>query len=440
MTEDDFEHKPHLIFHKDSFDFPIEYTCEAALEEGTFADSFPFSFDYEITLKDVPRGEFPTDIRRSFEWSLMWNVAIEIGLYACLFDAQGSQPTLGPRGFQVVALGSQIDDIPDTEPAGKVHSHLMLLGYTGSFLTICTLAEKDPTVTDGTCFSQNPDCIPIKGTMNAKYVGNELETQQYLLRLVEKVLGTNAVLVDGVSSLLYVGDRATFYNPSLRQPTTQPLTSASVSNQSDSGMKSLGSKICIGTAVGLGVVAIFLAGLYATRTARKKRARKVGPALRMSITSNEIDVGSIDTKEAQTSMDESLSTLCDVDAFIKEEAPSSTDNPDIADILPIAFKSVSLPSKRRRRRKKKKKRNVMGLTRSNSVNSMDTITEEDEQDYDDDGSEFGTEYSTDDDDPELQNIDSFELWSEPWDSSQQSMPLEEIVESPKIRKLPPPPV
>ena len=31
--------------------------------------------------------------------------------------------------------------------------------------------------------------------MNAKYIGNELETQQYLLKVVEKVLGTKAALV-----------------------------------------------------------------------------------------------------------------------------------------------------------------------------------------------------------------------------------------------------
>jgi hypothetical protein len=141
-TEDDVQNKPHLIFRKDSFDFPIEYTCEALLVEGTFVDSFPFTFDYEITLKDAPPGGIPTDIRRSFEWSLLWNVAIEIGLYNCSLDAQGSQPR--PSGFQVVALGSQYDDVLDTEPAGKIHSHVMLLVYTGSVHTICTLCRKGP--------------------------------------------------------------------------------------------------------------------------------------------------------------------------------------------------------------------------------------------------------------------------------------------------------
>jgi hypothetical protein len=99
-----------------------------------------FSITADTTLFTKPsskstaaHGEFPTDIRRSFEWSLLWNMAIEIGLYNCSLDAQGSQPTLGPSAFQVVAIGSQTDDMLDTEPAGKIHSHLLSLVYTGSF-------------------------------------------------------------------------------------------------------------------------------------------------------------------------------------------------------------------------------------------------------------------------------------------------------------------
>jgi hypothetical protein len=275
--------------------------------------------------------------------------------------------------------------------------------------------------------------------MNAKYIGNELETQQYLLKVVENVLGTNAALVDDVSSLLYVGDRGTFYNPSLYQPATPPLAIVSVSV---SGVQSLRSEIVIGTAVGLCVVGILLAGLFVIRTAAKKRARKEESESRMSITSIEIDVGSVDTKGTQTSMVESSPTACDVDAFIEDEAPTSSVKPYMADILPTAHKSVYLQSKQKRRwkKKKKKKKNRMGLTRSTSVNSMDTITEEDEQDHVDHGYEYGTEYSTDDEDPDFKRTDSCNLWSEPWDSSPQSTPLEEIVEFPKIRKLPPPPV
>jgi hypothetical protein len=78
---------------------------------------------------------------------------------------------------------------------------------------------------------------------------------------------------------------------------------------------------------------------------------------------------------------------------------------------------------------------------------MDTITEEDGDDQsDDDGSEYGSEYSTDDEDLDFhlkRSTSTGSLSSDPWDwdlSHPPSMLLEEIVESPKIRKLPPPPV
>lgn len=121
------EYKPQLSIQDG---FPIEYNCENVLLEGTLPDAVWFIFDYEVTLKDAPLGAFPADIRRSFEWSLLWNVAIEIGLYNCSLDAQGSQPaqrlrSLAESGFQVVALGSQKDDVVDTEPAGTIHSHPM---------------------------------------------------------------------------------------------------------------------------------------------------------------------------------------------------------------------------------------------------------------------------------------------------------------------------
>lgn len=97
--------------------FPIEYNCEKVLEEGTLPpEDLWFIFDYEVTLKHEPFGVFPADIRRDFEWSLLWNVAIEVGLNNC---------SLAGSGFQVVALGSQNDDMIDTEPAGKIHSHQM---------------------------------------------------------------------------------------------------------------------------------------------------------------------------------------------------------------------------------------------------------------------------------------------------------------------------
>lgn len=284
--------------------------------------------------------------------------------------------------------------------------------------------------------------------MNAKYIGNEKETEHYLREMVEKVLGTNSTLIEGVSCVLYVGDRSTFYNPSLYQPTMTPLATDSARNQDVAGLESSGWDIVIGTVVGLGIVVTFLVGLFVTRVFQTNRAGKECAETRMSITSIEIEAGT------EVGIEETPRTACDVDAFMFEEEPSSFDKPKERDnivtgIPPLAPKSVSLQTKRRRRRKKKKKRkkNMMVLTRSNSTNSMDTITEEDGEDQsDDDGSEYGSEYSTDDEDSDFhlkRSTSTGSLSSDQWDwdlSHPQSMLLEGIVESPKIRKLPPPPV
>lgn len=284
--------------------------------------------------------------------------------------------------------------------------------------------------------------------MNAKYFGNEKETEQYLRQMVQKVLGTNSILVDGVASVLYIGDRSTF---SLYQ--LPPLATFSMSNQDDSGMESSGLAVVIGSLVGLGVVVTFIVGLFITRHFQKKQARKKNANSRLSITSIEFEAGSLDTKETEVSIEDTLPTSCDVDSFMDEEL-SRFDKPEEQDNIvtgnpPLAPKSVSLQTKRRRRRKKKKKRkkNMMVLTRSNSTNSMDTITEEDGEDQsDDDVSEDGSEYSTDDEDQDYhlkRSTSTGSLSSDLWDrdlSHALSMHLEEIVESPKIRKLPPPPV
>ena len=441
--------------------FPIEYSCENELKEVAVRRTLPealwFIFDYEVTLKDDPLGAFPADIRRAFEWSLLWNLAIEVGLNNCSLDSQYLKPgqrlrSLSQNGFQVVALGSQQDDVVDTEPAGKVHFHLAILLLFCGVLTIFTLVALESNIFGGICFSKDPYCIPIKGIMNAKYIGDEMETQQYLREMVEKVLRTNSILVDRVASVLYVGDRSTFHKPFLYQPIMPQLVTDSESNQDDSRMESSRLDAVIGSVAGIAVVSALLVGLFVTRFFQKKSAGKECAKTRMSFMSNEFEAGSLDTTEV--CIEDMPPTACDVDTFVDEEEPSRCDKPEeqdntITGIPPLAPKSVSLQTKRRRRRKKKKKqkKNVMVLTRSNSANSMDTIAEEDEEDQGDgDVSEDGSDYSTDDEDQGCHlkrstSLDSLSSDLFDWDfSHSQPLYLEEIVESPKIRKLPPPPV
>ena len=83
-TNDDV-YKPKLKFRDD---YPIEYSCEDAVEDGDISEVW-FMYDYEISLDPT---QDPTETRRAFEWSVLWNVGVELGLYNCSLDTQTSEP------------------------------------------------------------------------------------------------------------------------------------------------------------------------------------------------------------------------------------------------------------------------------------------------------------------------------------------------------------
>jgi hypothetical protein len=210
-------------------------------------------------------------------------------------------------------------------------------------------------------------------------------------------------------------------------------------------MQSIG--MGIGIALGVAVVIGLAAGMLVARALKKKRGDKDSQSgSRMSVTSIEIMELDEEKPKEEKSNVEIVSCIEEGDATFASENTTKGQQVDI--IIPAPAKSQSLPSKRRRRRKKKKKKKTqMALTRSNSVNSMDTITEEQEGDEDsyegsDWGSDWGSEYSTDDEDQDCQMKRTMSTGSLSTDPSLAtlSFPLEQVVESPRIRKLPPPPV
>lgn len=80
-------------------DYPIEYSCEDAMEgRGASISEVWFRYDYELTLDGA---QDPAETRRAFEWSVLWNVGVELGLYNCSIDMQqGSMPPNGRRLMQ----------------------------------------------------------------------------------------------------------------------------------------------------------------------------------------------------------------------------------------------------------------------------------------------------------------------------------------------------
>ena len=116
-------YKPKLILRDD---YPIEYSCEDAIEGRTESlNEVWFRYDYDLTMDGE---QDPVETRRAFEWSVLWNVGVELGLYNCSIDMQDSTPngrrrllqqedgeesTLIPELTRVIALGNEAEDQAD---------------------------------------------------------------------------------------------------------------------------------------------------------------------------------------------------------------------------------------------------------------------------------------------------------------------------------------
>ena len=443
-------------------DYPIEYSCEDALEgQDASISEVWFRYDYDLTLDGV---NDPAETRRAFEWSVLWNVGVELGLYNCSMDMQQSPmngrhllmqeerllgatvndaattddvvvPSVVPSQTRVIALGNDQEDQMNTQ-AREYFIYILSLKEVHTVLRFCVahlLLLSFFTSTE-TCFTNDDGCRPMKGIMNALYTGDERDVENMVLHLIQKVMATDAVQVKGVSRVQYIGDRETYQVP----PST--ISSSGTSGTSRSPMRSFG--LAIGVSVGASVLIGLIVGMLVARVVRKRGGKDSDTG--MSVTSIEIlnldDGNKGDMEEFKD----------EITPSVAEEGNANTDveiqevQQETSVITAPPQQSQSLPSKRRRRRKKKKKKKIrMGLTRSNSVTSMDTITEENEDEEDsDNGSDFGSEYSTDDEDQEFglrKTMSTGSLTSDPSLASL-SFPLGQVKESPRIKRLPPPPV
>lgn len=273
----------------------------------------------------------------------------------------------------------------------------------------------------------------MKGIMNALYTGDQHDAENMVLSLIQKVMATELVRVKGVSQVQYIGDREAYEVP-------VSLTGVGSTNETTgSPMQTFG--LGIGIAVGVAVMIGLVTGLFVARVARKRKDKESDT--RVSVTS--IEILELDDTEKEDGEEPNVEIVLSAEEGKAnaglEKVPEVQQEESVIPAPPQP--SQSLPSKRRRRRKKKKKKKTkMGLTRSNSVNSMDTITEENEEEDSDGESDYGSEYSTDDEDQDCHMKRTMSTGSLSSDLSLAalSFPLEQVVETPRIKKLPPPPV
>lgn len=99
-------------------DYPIEYSCEDALDgEDVSVNEVWFRYDYDLTLNGA---QDPIETRRAFEWSVLWNVGVELGLYNCSMDMQEQFPLHGRHRLMMedrllgAALNNDANDVVDS--------------------------------------------------------------------------------------------------------------------------------------------------------------------------------------------------------------------------------------------------------------------------------------------------------------------------------------
>ncbi|CAB9518747.1 expressed unknown protein [Seminavis robusta] len=443
--------------------FPVEYSCRDDPRQKSFQDDanltkISINFDYEmVTMKNARVLESI----RSLEWSLLWNVARNMGLHNCNYRKQ--------------------------EPLSDGERHLSSENYVVG-LSSLELDDVDHNI-DKCTFLTSPQkglvCTPMVGRMTAHFIGDKSTIRSYLEHNIKKELNSKRVQIEQVKECHFVGDRSSLL---------QPL--ANVREELHSRSSTMNLALVFGAIAAAIVLSLAILMARGRKSRRRQHTLDDDAALpnlpsvlfQKPMQGQAIDIVrhscSSDTQEslppaesniiACETLDDDLplgnreivipsiplpASTEDGPLFIDdqpmevkapaEETPDTTTSEDKENmgvpplpalkVVPVddqkpkdpMAKSKTLQPKRKRRKKKKKKQRVLKRTSSrNSIDEMETIREDDES-VDDEGSEFdGSEYSTDDEEsPFSSNLD---------DEQDVVVPPSPILEEKRIRRLPPP--
>lgn len=460
--------------------FPVEYSC---LDDprGNDLDEVDVgkilvAFDYEMISRkntDVEKS------MRSLEWSLLWNVARNLGLHNCNYRKQDpefdTRRKLARSENYVVGLSSLEFDRVD---------------HQTKRCTILVNKAEEGTI-----------CTPMLGTMTAHFTGDRDTVKKYLELNIEQEMNSRRVRIEEVKECRYIGDRS-----GLRANASTRMTLDSKNNSTN---------LALVFGVLVGVVMLFFAILLA----RGRRSSEEAVVL---------DDGEIDdneqmpsplppiiplqqreeTKAAQrpsNSGDSNDSMIHPIDFVLGNDEDkglqpvsiatiasgnmdgpvpinhypifrglderSSNSNPEGSGgnenidpphlptlcVVPLdtiltkePIESKTLKRRRKRKKRKKKQRVLKRVSSKQNINEMETISELDEGganiDHEGsgcDGSEYSaSEYSTDDEDDSIFVMNTPTSASDDGTSPKVSLgpviPPSPIREEPKIRKLPPP--
>ena len=477
--------------------YPVEYSCRDDPRQAKLkydqVSRLEIEFDYEMIT--VVNSDVIENIR-SLEWSLLWNVARNMGLLNCNVRKQqeplledGIRHLIAPDSF-VVGLSSLELDTVDDEIGKDVSCacfiqfvHYALNEKLNQSETLSSFFEELCTVKTTT--EEGSVCTPMVGRMTAQFMGDESIVRSYLEHNIKLEMNSNRVRIDNVEGCVYVGDRYSF------------MTNANAREEVQSKNKSTNLALVFGVLVGVFVLGFAVLMTRGRRT-RQQHALDDDDALLHSIPTvivskpdpmqtNRNGVLSSSSSETQESASENIIASCpsEPDGFRIREVSFPTGNqlaavtvaqsPDdqllftgdteitetttpnefrdkenleaqhsptmlVAPVDTAAGKLSKTLQPKRRRRKKKKRRVLKKVSSRSSIDEMETIKEDDESIDSEFGSDFdGSEYSSDDEEDTISpKGDCSSVGTEPSAEIDAVIPPSPIREEPRIRRLPPP--
>ena len=407
--------------------YPHCYSCR--VPPGTTVHTVRVSYDYEMAYDDSvnPSSDIALSVLPMIEWGVLDQVASDLHLRSCDVERQPY------TDFQMIGLSSLYLDFRDLDVG------------TCQFLR----QQQSPAS------SSSVTCAPISGSMIAHYTGepsDEQDVQNALMDAIAKVMNDGRGISQPVTGILYVGDRG--------NPNRDFAASQEAMQNDDQGLARSTSIAVSASAISFIMVLVGAALLIRRRSSESKRPIEVPvadlecppPARDCEIASspprdqrrNEHPSGiSVDSEDGGGS----LSVLGDVETAddtstgavaepvegeqnqpiappVINRSASATTHPVVETVNsadssdsttngglfepaapPKDSKSETLKKHRKKKKKKYKKVTLVRVNSRENVASMETISETDEQEQQDDLDDdvkrenvpVGGTYSTSDD-------------------------------------------
>lgn len=461
--------------------FPVEYSCLDDPRGNKLGEvqvgKILVTFDYEMISRkntDVEKS------MRSLEWSLLWNVARNLGLHNCNYRKQDpefyTRRKLAPSENYVVVLSSLEFDRVDQQTKR------------------CTILANKP---EGRTI-----CTPMLGTMTAHFTGDRDTVRKYLELNIEQEMNSRRVRIEEVKECRYIGDRSRFR--------------ANASTRMILDSKNNSANLALVFGVLAGVITLFFAILFARGRRSSEGAVVLGegdlddneqipipfppiiaveqreetkatqqpsncgtfngiishpvefvPGIEEEKGLQPVSVATIASANMNGTMPtDSYRILRAQDERSTNSDPSGVggnenlDQPHLPSlrVVPLdttittePLESKTLKRRRKRKKRKKKQRVLKRVSSKQNIHEMETINEMDEggAGINHEGSEFdGSEYSasecsTEDEDDSIFVMNTLtdsvsDDGNSPKVSPGPAIPPSPIREEPKIRKLPPP--